>query len=167
MLVSALKWYKKPYCQLITPWWVRALARAEYIYVDKQKDRSKINFLIHVPVHSSDERKVLGDFFNKYYKGRPTKDYRQEPATKKNIGWQQYNNDIVQHTADEIILKDNLKLSVRGKTHENTDDEVNEDDLYDLDQISLDDKELCKRVFERKLKNTYDIERSNSMNYIH
>ena len=52
-------------------------------YVDHLKDRSKLNFLIHVPGHSSDECKVLGDFCFKYSKSRPTKDRGNDPITKK------------------------------------------------------------------------------------
>ena len=55
---------------------------------------------------------------------------------------------------------------MKHETHENIDDEFNEDDLYKLDKRCLDEKELRNRVFERKLKNTYDIKRPNDMNYI-
>ena len=42
-------------------------------YVDHMKDISKLNCLIHEPVHSSDECKVLGYFGSEYSRRRPTK----------------------------------------------------------------------------------------------
>ena len=57
----------------------------------------QLTCLAHVPEHSSDECKVLGDFGSKYTKGIPTKDLRQEPATKKTIRRQKENNAIVQN----------------------------------------------------------------------
>ena len=54
--------------------------RKRYVYHPKY--RSKLTFLIHVPGHSKDKCKVLGDLGTKYAKGRPTKDLSQEPATK-------------------------------------------------------------------------------------
>ena len=54
-------------------------------YVDHPKDRSKLNFLIHGPGHTSDECYVLGDFGNKYAKCMPTKYRSQEPAINKSL----------------------------------------------------------------------------------
>ena len=64
-------------------------------FVDDLKDGSKLSCLIHVPGHSSDECKILGDFGYKYFKIRPTKDHRQYPTTKKKFGRHQEKNDIV------------------------------------------------------------------------
>ena len=50
-------------------------------YVDHLKDRSKHTCLIHIPVHSSDECMILGDYGSKYSKRRPTKDCRYDPST--------------------------------------------------------------------------------------
>ena len=44
------------------------------------------------------------------------------------------------------------KLSVKDETHEDIDDEVDWDDLYELDIMSLDEGRWCKRMFERKSK---------------
>ena len=52
--------------------------RKRYAY--HPKDRYKLTCLIHGPVHSSDEYKVLGDFGYKYCKIRSTKDRRKDPA---------------------------------------------------------------------------------------
>ena len=59
-------------------------------------------------------------------------------------------NDIVQHAVDEITLQENRKLSVEEKARENTDSEVDENYLYEIDNMSLDEKkELRKHMFER------------------
>ena len=91
----------------------------------------------------------------------------QEHSTKKSFGRHQDKNTIVKHKFDKIIPQDNKKLIVKYESQENIDDEGNEDDLYDLDKMSLDEKERRKRAFEIKLKNMYAIKRSNSFNYIH
>ena len=53
------------------------------------------------------------------------------------------------------------------ETHENIDDEINEDELYEIDKISLDEKYWRKRVFESVLKSIYQTKRPNGMNFIH
>ena len=75
-----------------------------------------------------------------YSKSRSTKDHRQEPATKKIFGRHQDNNAIIEHAVHEIILQENIKLSVKYKIHENIDYEVDKGNLYKLDKMSLDDK---------------------------
>ena len=49
---------------------------------------------------------------------------------------------IVQHAVDEIILQEteSENLSVKNETHEKIDDEVEKDQLYDPDKLSLDEK---------------------------
>ena len=56
------------------------------------------------------------------------------------FGIQQENNAILQNSVDEIILQQNIILSVKNVTHENIYYEVDEDDLYEIDKTSLDDK---------------------------
>ena len=56
---------------------------------------------------------------------------------------------------------------MKDETHENIYYKVDEDDLYDLDKMSLDEKELCKRAFEIQLKYIYDKQIQNVMNCIH
>ena len=53
--------------------------------------------------------------------------------------------------------------------YENTDSEIDEKDLHEIDKLSLDDsnKEWCKCEFESKLKDIYDMRRLNDMNCIH
>ena len=103
-------------------------------YVDHLKGRSKLTCLIHGPGHLSDECKVLGEFGTKYAKYRTTKDHSQDYATMKRFGKQQDNNDIIQRVVDDIILQYNNKLSVKYETHDNTDEKVDEDELYELDK---------------------------------
>ena len=56
---------------------------------------------------------------------------------------------------------------MKDKTHKNIDYEVYEDDLYELDKKSLDEKECLKRVFEIYIYNVYDKKIPNGMNGIH
>ena len=44
---------------------------------------------------------------------------------------------MVQHAVDETILQEKEKLSVKYETHENIDDEIDEDEMYELDKMSL------------------------------
>ena len=53
---------------------------------------------------------------------------------------QQDKNTVNQHAVDEIILQEKEQLSVKDETHENINDELYEYDLYELDQMSLDEK---------------------------
>ena len=81
-------------------------------YVDHPKDRFRKSCLIHGPGYSSYEYKVLGDFGSKYSKIRATKNRGQKPAKMNKCDKKQEENSIVQNEVDEIILQDNLKLSV-------------------------------------------------------
>ena len=54
-------------------------------YIDHPKDISKTTCLIHGPIYSSEECKILGDFGNKHAKEKPTKYLRQETATRKKL----------------------------------------------------------------------------------
>ena len=116
-------------------------------YVDHLNDRYKLTFLVNGTGHSSDECKVLEDFCSKYSKARPTKDHRLQPETKNKFNRHQENNYIVNHAVGDIILQENKKLSVNDEAQENVDSEVNENNLYDIDKMILDEKELRKRTF--------------------
>ena len=54
----------------------------------------------------------MGDFGSKYSKIRATKNRGQKPAKMNKCDKKQEENSIVQNEVDEIILQDNLKLSV-------------------------------------------------------
>ena len=41
---------------------------------------------------------------------------------------------------------------MKNETHENLNDRVDEDDLYELDKLSLDENKWCNRAFEKKSK---------------
>ena len=81
--------------------------RKRYVY--NPKDRSKPTCLVHVPGHSSEECKVLGDFGSNYAKGGPTKYRGQDTANKNKFNSQQENNFIVNSAIDEILLHGNKK----------------------------------------------------------
>ena len=107
-------------------------------YVDHPKDRSKPTCLIHGPRHSSDERKVLGDLGSKYAKISPTKDPMHGTANRNKFNSQKQNNAIVNHTVDEILLQENNKVRAEEKAQENIDSELDENDIYHIDNMSLD-----------------------------
>ena len=70
------------------------------IYVDHSKGKSKTTCLIHVPGHSSDKYKVLGDFGSEYAKIRHYNNSRHNPENKTQYTRHQYNNDIVNSSVD-------------------------------------------------------------------
>ena len=55
---------------------------------------------------------------------------------------------------------------MKNEKHENIDDEVDEDDLYELDKLRLDENKRFKCEFKIELKNINDIKILNSMNSI-
>ena len=109
-------------------------------YVDHPKDRFKLICLIHGPGYSSEKFKVMGDLGFKYYIGRPTKDHRQEPAAKKKFSRQKENNAIFQNIVYEIIQQENKKLSAECEAHKNIDSKIDKNDIYDIDNMTLDEK---------------------------
>ena len=109
------------------------------IYVDYPKGKYKPTCLIHGPRNSSDECKVLGDCGSKYVKSRPTKDRRQNTAPRKKFNRQQENNAIVNSTMDEILLQKNQKVNNEKEAHENVESDFDESELYQIDNMSLDD----------------------------
>ena len=56
---------------------------------------------------------------------------------------------------------------MEDKTHDNINDEVDDDELYELDKLSLHENNWTKHTFERKLKIICYIYRPNVINYIH
>ena len=127
-------------------------------YLDHPKNISTVTCLVHGPVYSSYEFEVLRDSDFKYSNIRPTKDRGHEPSYKKNSNRHQYNNPIINHKFDEIILQDNNKVNF----------ETDENDWYDIDNMSIDEKkEWSKRVFESELENICDIEIHNGTTCMH
>ena len=110
----------------------------------------------------------MRDFGSNYYKIRHTKDCGNEPVANNKFSRQQENSAIVQHAFDEIILQEKNKLSAEDESQENIDSEIDDNDLYDIDNMILDEKkEWRKCAFERKLKNIYDIKIHNVMTCMH
>ena len=63
------------------------------------------------------------------------------------------------------------KVSAGKESQEIIESKFDENDLYRIDNMSLEEKmkklELHKRAFECELKNTYNIESQNGMTYKH
>ena len=72
---------------------------------------------------------------------------------------------------DDIILQESNKLSAEYEAHGNIDSEIDKNYIYMIDNMSpgenKENTEWRKRVFERKLENTYEIEIQNGMNCLH
>ena len=58
----------------------------------------------------------------------------------RKINRHQENNDVVQHVVNYIIFQQNKKLSVEDESHENINSKVDENYLYEIDDMSLDEK---------------------------
>ena len=63
---------------------------------------------------------------------------------------------------DKVILQENKKLSAKDGAHGKIDYVIDENDLYEIDNMSLDknkeNAEWRKYAFESELENKYDIE---------
>ena len=66
----------------------------------------------------------MGDFGSKYSKIRPYKDRGHDPTTKKILNSQQEKRYTINHVADEIILKENIKTSAESEAQVNIDYEI-------------------------------------------
>ena len=65
--------------------------------------KSKPTCIIHAPVNSPDECKVLGDFGFKYTKSRPTKEYSNNTLARNKFTRQQEKNDNVNSAVNESL----------------------------------------------------------------
>ena len=63
-----------------------------------------------------------------------------EPANKNKFIRQQEKNAIVNHAIYEIILQENNKVSTEAEAHENIDSKIDGNCLYQVDDMSLDEK---------------------------
>ena len=129
----------------------------------------KLTCLINGHGRSLDEFRVLNYFSTKYATCTPFKERMQEPISKYKFGKKQALNDMVQHSFNEIILGKKFKsiLSVKSETNENIYDNVDENELYKIDKLSLNEKKWRKHAFESELKNINYMKRLNSMNNTH
>ena len=73
-----------------------------------------------------------------------TKYCGKDPAKMKKFNRNQEKNYIVHNAVDEIILQKNNTLSVEDKTHDNIDHEIDEDYLYEIENIILDENKENK-----------------------
>ena len=62
------------------------------------------------------------------------------PTTRDKFNRQKENNAIVNNEVDEIILQENNKLIAEYEAHENTDSEIDENNIYEIDNMILDEK---------------------------
>ena len=83
---------------------------------------------------------VLGYFGSNYCKRNPTKDRSNDHATGKKIKIHKENNDIVNHASYEMTLEETNKFSDEAEAHGNNKSEIIENDLYKIENMSLDEK---------------------------
>ena len=107
--------------------------------MDHLKGGTKPTCLIHGPSNSSDECKVLGGFSYKYAISRPTKDYRHYRANINKLNRKKENNAFVKQLVSVILLQENIKVSAE-EAHENIESYFDDNDLYQIENMSLDDK---------------------------
>ena len=73
--------------------------------------------------------------------------------------------------AEEIILHKENKVSAEYEAHDNIKYDIDENDLYQIDNMSFDEKreniEWRKHEFESELENAYEIEIQNGMTCIY
>ena len=79
----------------------------------------------------------MGDFGSKYSKIRPTYGHGHDPATINKLNRQKEKKYIVNHAVDEIILQKNNKVIAEAGSHENIESEIDENDLYQIGNMSL------------------------------
>ena len=82
----------------------------------------------------------MGEFGSKHSKSRPTKDSGHDTATRKKFNRQKENSDIVNNALDEILLQENNKVSNEYEAHKNIESDIYENDLYHIENRSLDNK---------------------------
>ena len=56
---------------------------------------------------------------------------------RRKINRQKEKSSIVQSLVDDIILQKNNKLSAENEAHGNIDYEINDNDIYEIDNTSL------------------------------
>ena len=74
---------------------------------------------------------------------------------------------MVQRAVDEIILQKNEKLSVEDKKSKKTNDEFDEDDIYELDKMILYENKWRNFAFDSEPNIIYDMNIPKGINCIH
>ena len=82
----------------------------------------------------------MGFFGSKYAKSRPTKDHDNDNKNRNKFNRHQDNNAIVKQSVDGILHQENNKVSAEEEVHKNTKSDFDENNLYQVDNMSLDDK---------------------------
>ena len=82
----------------------------------------------------------MGDFGFKYSNSRTTNNRGHDTTTRKKFNIHQNKNSIVKHTVDEILLNKNNKVSAEDKAHDNIEYNLDENDLYQIYSMSLNEK---------------------------
>ena len=73
------------------------------------------------------------------HQSRPTKYRGHNPANRNKFNRQQEKNDIVNSAVDEILLQEDQKVSAEKGAHENIESDFDENKLYQINIMSLED----------------------------
>ena len=69
----------------------------------------------------------------------PTTDRSNDPANRNKFNMKQDNNAIVNSEVNEILLQENQKVSAEKGAHENIESDFDENKLYYINNMSLED----------------------------
>ena len=98
--------------------------------------------MIHGPGHYSDEYKVLGELGTKYIAAQPTKDRGSNPIPRKGYHKKQENHTIIDNVMDVLCMVEFKKVSaVNHEAPEFLESDYDENDLYQVENMSLDENE--------------------------
>ena len=81
----------------------------------------------------------MGEFGSKYSKDRPIEDNGKNRANMRKFNRQKYNNYIVNNAVDEILLQENNRVSSEEEAHEHVEYEINDNDIYQINNMSIHD----------------------------
>ena len=81
----------------------------------------------------------MGGFGSRYFKIHPTKYLTNDPVTRSKFNRHQDKNYIINHAVDKILLQENNKVSAEAEANEKIESELNKNDLYQIDNMSIDD----------------------------
>ena len=82
----------------------------------------------------------MEDFGSKYSKRTPSKDCGHDPETRNKFNREQENYAIYNHAVGKIFLQKINKVSAEAEGRENNESYIDENDIYQIDNISLDEK---------------------------
>ena len=94
----------------------------------------------------------MGDFGSKYDRSRPNKYRGHNTAIRNKFNRQEDNNAIVKHTVYEILQRENNEVSDEEEAHGNVESELDDNDLYQIDNMSLDKKKKIQNDVRVSLK---------------